>query len=141
MHRVEMSSADAMLRLHMQKQTLKDRIRGWAFVARRRGVLDSLRHGWRWLRLSRSASPRYCVYAAGLNAISSLQIPVSSERDQQADPVLSGMGHLEAGNRQRTTALSWLPIADLPARTAPDERDIAEAILWNYREFLVETRA
>ena len=141
MHRVEMSSADAMLRLHMQKQTLKDRLRGWAFVARRRGVLDSLRHGWRWLRLSRSASPRYCVYAAGLNAISSLQVPVSSERDQQADPVLSGMGHLEAGNRQRTTALSWLPIADLPARTAPDERDIAEAILWNYREFLVETRA
>jgi len=134
MHGSTMPSPDDMLRLHMQKQELKDRLRGWAFAVRRRGFVDSLRHGWRWLRLSRLASPRYCVYAAGLNAVSSFKFPVSSTH-------ATGLAQLETRNSKLETVLNWLPIANLAVRTAPDEKDLAEAILWNYREFLVETRA
>jgi hypothetical protein len=140
MHQVETASADIMLDLHMRKQDWKVRLRGWAFVARRRGLLDSLRHGWRWLGLARRASPRYCVYAAGLSAVSSLQLPGAGEIKQAAKPS-PAMSQLETGNRLWKTVLSWLPIADIPARAAPDERDVAEAVLWNYREFVVETRA
>ena len=132
---VEMSSPDAMLRLHMRKQHLKERLRGWAFVVRRRGMVDSLRRGWRWLRLSRFASPRYCVYAAGLNAGSSFEYSVSRATNS------TGLGQLETWNSKLKSVSSWLPIANFPARTAPDGRDIAEAILWNYHEFVVETRA
>ncbi|MGO9518202.1 MAG: hypothetical protein ACLPND_14255, partial [Candidatus Korobacteraceae bacterium] len=71
MHGTAMPTPGDMLRLHMRRQALKDRLRGWAYVVRRRGTVDSLRHSGRWLRLLRSASPRYCVYAAGLNAVSS----------------------------------------------------------------------
>jgi len=135
MHGTTMPSPDAMLRLHMRQQALKDRLRGWAFVVRRRGMLDSVRYGWRWLLLLRSASPRYCVYAAGLNAVSSFEFPVSSTANS------TGLGQLETWNSKLETVSRWLPIANSPARTAPDGEDIAEAILWNYREFLVETRA
>jgi hypothetical protein len=118
----------------MRKQKLKERLRGWAFVARRRGVADSLRHCWRWLRLLTFASPRYCVYAAGLNAVSSFEFSVSDETKQQSVSTSSGIG-------QVTTVLHWLPIANPLARTALDEKGVAEAILWNYHEFLVETRS
>ena len=135
MHGNAMSTPEAMLRLHMQQQALKDRLRGWAFVVRRRGMRDSLRHGWRWLRLLCSASPRYCVYAAGLHAVSGFEFPVSSASDS------AGLGQLETWNSKLEAVSRWLPIANFSVRTAPDDKDIAEAILWNYREFLVETRA
>ena len=121
MHGVTLFSPDALLRLHMRKQKLKERLRGWAFVARRRGVADSLRRCWRWIRRLRFASPRYCVYAAGLNAVSSFEFPVSDETAQQSALTSSGMGQL--------TTVFWLPIANPLARTAQDERDVAEAIL------------
>jgi hypothetical protein len=132
MHGTTMTSPDSMLLLHMREQKLKERIRAWAFVVRRRGMLDSLRHSWRWLRLLLLASPRYCVYAAGLNAVSSFELPVSSA---------AGLGRLETWNSKFTMVSSWLPIANFSVRAVPDEKDVAEAILWNYREFLVETRA
>ncbi|MGO9518339.1 MAG: hypothetical protein ACLPND_14965, partial [Candidatus Korobacteraceae bacterium] len=110
-------------------------------VVRRRGTVDSLRHSGRWLRLLRSASPRYCVYAAGLNAVSSFEFRVSSWAAAGKSAADHDIPLLETRNLKLETALSWLPIAKLPVRTTPDERDIAEAILWNYREFLVETRA
>jgi len=134
MHGVTLFSPDAMLHLHMRKQRLKDRLRGWAYVVRRRGVADSLRHCWRWLRLLTYSSPRYCVYAAGLNAVSSFEPPVSDETTQQSASTSSGVGQL-------TTVLHWLPIANPLGRTGQDEKDVAEAILWNYHEFLVETRS
>ena len=141
MHGATMPSPDAILRLHMQQQALKDRLRGWAFAVRRRGMRDTLRHGWRWLRLLRSASPRYCVYAAGLNAVSSYEFPVSSEGMPGPVHDSPASGRLETRNSKLETVCRWLPIANFSVRTAPDEKDIAEAILWNYREFLVETRA
>jgi hypothetical protein len=153
-HGSTMTTPDALLQLHVRKQRLKDRLRGWAFVVRRRGTLDSLRHGWRWLGLMRLASPRYCVYAAGLSAVSSFEFQVSSQTT--CGSVLNSESHqLETGNSKLETALNqletrnwkletasnWLPMANFAVRTMPDEKDVAQAILWNYREFLVETRA
>jgi len=140
LHGVTMSSPDAMLRLHMRKQNLKERLRGWAFVVRRRGVFHSLSYCWRWLRLLRFASPRYCVYAAGLNAVSSFELSVSDGTKQQSI-TSSGIGQLTTDNRQLATLLHWLPVANSFARSATDAKDVAKAILWNYQEFLVETRA
>jgi hypothetical protein len=130
-----MSSPEAMLRRHMRRQKAKQRLRGWAFVVRRCGALDSLRHGGRWLRLACSASPRYCVYAAALETVSGFALQVSSTANSVQH------GRLETRNSKLETALHWLPIANLPARTSPGEKAVAEAVLWNYREFLVETRA
>ena len=75
MNRVRSGPPESMLRLHMRNQSLKGRLRGWAFAVRRRGLLDCLRYCWRWLRLMLVASPRYCVYAATLGFWSSLEIP------------------------------------------------------------------
>ena len=129
------SSPDKLLGLRMRRQKLKERLRGWGFVVRHRGFLDSLRHSWRWLRLLRCGSPRYCVYVAGLETISSFASPPST------DPDSTGLGELENWNSKFETVARWLPVVNVSVHTAPDETEIAEAILWNYREFLVETRA
>jgi hypothetical protein len=140
-HGVEMSSPEAMQQLHMRKQSWKERLRGWAFLVRRRGMLDSLRHGWRWLQLLRAGSPRYCVYAAGLDAASSLQFADSGEARQQPALTSSEPGQLTTGTWQPASILRWLPVPNPLSRTAAGQKDVAEAVLWNYREFLVETRA
>ena len=135
MHGITLPSPEDALYLHMRKQRPKERLRGWAFVVRRRGLLDGVRHGGRWLRLALSASPRYCVYAAALNTVSSFEFQVSSTANsvQRTPP--------ETRNPRLETALNWLPMANFNAGAVPNERTVAEAILWNYFEFLVETRA
>lgn len=136
-----MSSPEAMQHLHMRKQSWKERLRGWAFVVRRQGARASLRHGLRWLRLLRYASPRYCVYTAGLDAISSTQSADSGEAMQRPALTSSEPVQLSTGALQPASILRWLPVPNPLTRTAMAERDVAEAVLWNYREFLVETRA
>ena len=154
-HGTAMTTPEALLQLHMRRQRLKDRLRGWAFVVRRRGLLDSLRHGWRWFGLMRLASPRYCVYAAGLNVVSTFEFPGSSRatcgsvatspEDAQLktgnSKLETALNQLETRNSKLEPVLNWLPIVNFAARTAPDEKDITQAILSNYREFLMETRA
>ncbi len=139
-HGVAMSSPEALQNLHMRKQSWTERLRGWAFVLRRQGALDSLRHGLPWLRLLRRASPRYCVYTAGLGAVSSLQVADSGETRQQS-ATSSGPSQLTAGTSQPANILRWLPVPNPLSLTAPSDNDVAKAVLWNYREFLVETRA
>jgi hypothetical protein len=140
MHGVAMSSPEALQQLHMRKQSWKERLRGWAFVVRRQGVLGSLHHGLHWLRLLRCASPRYCVYAAGLAAVSNFQFADSGETRQRPDLTSSGPGQPTAGDWP-ASSLRWLPVPDPLTRPGTSERELAEAVLWNYREFLVETRA
>ena len=66
---------------------------------------------------------------------------IQGQTRQQSDLVLIGTG--STGDRRLAAdhVLRWLPIANPLSRTAPGEKDMAEAVLWNYREFLVETRA
>lgn len=150
MHGIEMSSPRSMHRLHMQRQSWKDRMRGWAFVVRRRGALDTVRHVWRWLHLLRLASPRYCVYAAALAYWSNLEMavprvecPVSSGTPEQTPKDLIAefeILNLKLGTTFETTR-NWLPISSPFADPAVSTSDLAKAILWNYQEFLVETTA
>ena len=120
MHGVAMSSPEAMQQLHMRKQSWKERLRGWAFVVRRQGALDSLRHGLHWLRLLRCASPRYCVYAAGLGAVSSLQFADSAGSRQQPALTSSEPGQLTTGSWQPANILRWLPFPNPLSRTATE---------------------
>jgi hypothetical protein len=129
MNVIARSAPETALRLHMRNQDSRARLRGWAFVARRRGVLDFFRHGWQWLQLARVASPRYCVYAATLSFWSNTKTGVALETAIES----SGSGEFET--RQ------WLPIGRPLGGNSTDAADLASAILWNYREFLVETNA
>jgi hypothetical protein len=114
----------AMLRLHMQQQAMKERLRGWGFAGRRRGALDTLRSAWRWQRLLRQGSPRYCVYAAALGFWERVRFEDSHIVVEDLDAVRE-----------------WLPIANPAGGDRRDSLALAEAILWNYQEFLVETNA
>jgi hypothetical protein len=148
---VARSSPETVLRLHMRNQDLKTRLRGWAFVIRRRGVLDCLRYGWRWLHLMRISSPRYCVYAATLGfwsrretAVSSFGFQVSSEASSQAAmeaPASSEFEHRNSKLETLDSARNWLPIGSPFGSASTDANDLAKTILWNYQEFLVETTA
>ncbi len=136
MNGVARSSVQTVLRLHMRNQELRTRLRGWAFVVRRRGVLDSARYGWRWLHLMRTASPRYCVYAATLSfwsnlelQVSGLSFPASSGNVDNSRPEILG------------SARDWLPVPNPFGSSGADSKELAKAILWNYEEFLVETTA
>ncbi len=151
MNKAAISSPESMLRLHMREQNLRTRLRGWAFALRRRGVLDSLRYGWRWLRLMAIASPRYCVYAATLGfwsgldtTVSSFKFQVSSGSSSPASVGSPASREIETPNSKLETLTStrnWLPVG-YPFDGAPTEAgDLARAILWNYQEFLVETNA
>ncbi len=130
-HGAANASPTFLLRIHMKEQRLKDRVRGWAFVVRRRGLLDSLRTSWRWLRLLRLSSPRYCVYAAGLEFWSNLEKSSASFDFRIVNPVTPAL----------ETARDWLPIANPSADSTSEMKGLAQAILWNYHEFLVETRS
>ncbi len=114
----------AMLRLHMQQQAMKERLRGWAFVARRRGTLETVRSVWRWQRLLRQGSPRYCVYAAALGFWERVRFEDSHIVVEDLEAVRE-----------------WLPIANPAGGDRHNGLSLAEAILWNYQEFLVETNA
>jgi hypothetical protein len=137
-HRSEASDPAAMLRVHMGKQKFAKRLRGWAFVARRAGFMQCVSHGWRWLGLLSSASPRYCVYAAGLEFWS-----IFGRASGFPFPDLNSAAEPESGaaSSQLQTISHWLPVASSFKGAGNKVRGMAEAILWNYHEFLVRTRS
>jgi hypothetical protein len=125
MSSTEIGSPDSLLRLHMRNQCMKARLRGWLFAVRREGMVAALHHGLRWFALFRIASPRYCVYAAALNIWNTVQLDDS----QNLGVDLGAAGR-------------WLPVVrrtDAPVRN--DITGVVSTILWNYLEFLVETRS
>ena len=127
----------------MRRQTSRERMRGWLYVARASGWLHGWRYWPRWLWLGRRASPRYCVYrAASEFAFARTEI----EKSQTAQPASAALprsallGPERSFNSKRVC--SWLPIVPRRILTeASGERGVAEAILWNYEEFLAGTRA
>jgi hypothetical protein len=112
-----------LLAAWMARQPALARYRGWLHVARRLGWTRSWRHGPRWARLARRASPRYWVYAAAGQLLFARQSP-KQERDWSA-------------------LLRRLPVnrlAGSPSEPIAWQRAAAE-IGWNYRQFLVDTRS
>lgn len=120
-----------LLRRWMRAQPLRQRLRGWLYVARRLGWRHSLRHWLRWAQHARYSSPRYCVYAAACEL--TFRLP-SLARAAVPDP---------STEPDWDEVRGWLPVTpaapSLPRR-APWQ-GLAADIVWNYREFLVDTRS
>jgi hypothetical protein len=116
---------DRLLERWMARQSLTNRLRGWAFVLRRQGWHRGWRHWPRWIRLARRTSPRYGVYAAAAGLLfSRCYLP----------------GRADAGAVDE--AARWLPIVPRPAiQGGAAWRRLVGQIARHYREFLVETRA
>jgi hypothetical protein len=117
------ASADSVLRTRwMRSSGIAARLRGWAYVAR-----SSDRGYWlRWLRLARRSTPRNCVYAAAF----ALTAPAA--RFGQVDVEHSG-------DESWRAAAHLLPVTHTAAPCRWEE--LAREVGWNYRRFLVGTRA
>jgi hypothetical protein len=124
--------ADRVLMMRwMRLQPLPHRLRGWAYVLRKRAWHRSWRDWPRWTQRAWFASPRYWVYA------------VASELFFQLPRLLAAEG------RQAVTGIEWeherrlLPVARRPDASHGQEswRRLASDVVWNYHEFLEGTRA
>ena len=124
MNGVETDSPDVLLSVHMRRQRMRARLRGWLYAVRREGPGASLRYTMSWLRLSRWASPRYCVYRAALNVWMNLSI--------------NGADELKVDG---SAARVWLPVPEPDLEGKHILAGLVDAILWNYHEFLVGTRS
>jgi hypothetical protein len=113
----------------MRMEPLHQRLRGWLYVVRSRGWHRSCRQWPRWARHAWRASPRYWIYGATGELL--FGVLARDDREQQ--------GTAPDWSRWRRA----LPEASRgrvdPA--AADWRRLADDIGWNYREFLVGTRA
>jgi hypothetical protein len=121
----------ALLEAWLRHQPASERARGWLHVLRTCGWHRSWRLWARWVHLARRGSPRYLVYSAACR-------------------LLFELSRLEAEGSDRTRAgEGWEKLwDDLPVlrpwanrRRAQPWQEAVTQITWNYREFLVGTRA
>ena len=124
MNSTEDGPPDVLLSLLMRHQAFQARVRGWLYAVRQEGAVACMRHAPQWLRLFRSASPRYCVYAAALRV--------------WMDVRLHGTEPLKINSK---AARQWLLIEDPTRESKNDLGSLANAVIWNYQEFLVNTRS
>lgn len=115
----------------MQRQPVRDRLRGWAYVIRQNGWHRSWLRWPQWARLALAASPRYSVYAAACDLLFAIR---SSE--SLVAKGSNGRSFWEELRRQ-------LPVVTCPgpANGQPPWHDLATDVLFNYRKFLVNTRS
>jgi hypothetical protein len=112
--------AELMVRRLAQCQGAAARLRGWAYVLRRRGWWRSAADWPRWLRLARRYSPRYAIYLAAFQLL-------------QAAGFAGGVTKLTLAG-----ACALLPGG--ASEPASLEQAVAQ-LAANYDEFLVGTRA
>lgn len=114
----------ALLRAWLRRQPATERARGWLHVLRKCGWHRSWRCWPRWARLTRRASPRYLVYSAACRLL--FELPRGEAEGGDWEGLWEDLPVIRpwAGRwRER----SW--------------QDAVTEIAWNYREFLVGTRA
>jgi hypothetical protein len=104
-----------------KKQPLAKRLRGWAFVARACSHSDFPAPRLRWLALSLRRSPRELVYECGAELFFRLPCVLNGRRDEDWSRLRK---KLPVSN---TEGGSW--------------SDLARDVVWNYKNFLVGTRA
>jgi hypothetical protein len=116
----EQSTPETLVRCWMRRQPLAQRVRGWAYVLRRRGWYRSWRYWPHWAYLALRGSPRYLVYAA-------------------ASELLFSAGGLSEASAQLMRRC--LPVAEAvrTAETTPGVSNLPAEVLANYYEFLVDT--
>lgn len=114
-----------------QQQELKQRLRGWASVAKRRGWLKSARQWPRWMKLGFRSSPRYLVYQAAAEVAFRLPCLIKHKgKPPRLDVNWDEIRKLLPESRQQSASPAGI-----------DWREVADDILWNYSEFLRDTRA
>lgn len=120
---------EELMQAWMRREPILDRLRGWASVLRRLGLRQSSREAARWAHLALKGSPRYWVYAAACPLIFRL-------------PMLVGPNRTSCIDRHCEKALEWLPLRPCRARQEPKYwRQLANGVIRNYHQFLVETRS
>jgi hypothetical protein len=115
-----------LLKRWMRQQGMARRLRGWAYVCRKQGWHHSWREWGRWVRLLCLASPRYCVYAVASEMCFIL-------------PSLPDDAHGLTDSHCRRWR-DFLPMRQKMPGGGPWSQLVAET-LWNYEQFLLETRA
>ncbi len=117
-----------LLKRWMSQQGMAHRLRGWAYVCRKQGWHRSWREWGRWLRLLSLASPRYCIYAVA----SELCFGLPSSLDDARGLMDSNCGR-------------WRGFLPMRKQIYDSERSLRSKLMaetvWNYEQFLVETRA
>ncbi len=121
----------ALMTLWMRRQPLHERLRGWAHIVRQAGWLRGWSRWPQWALQALHASPRYSVYEAATDLLFGLRfskIPVANGAN-------GGPPWKEMGRR--------LPLLTRPGSRngEPAWRDLAADVLFNYREFLMNTRS
>jgi hypothetical protein len=113
----------------MRVQPSWKRIRGWLYIVRACGWQRSY-HFWpRWWGL-RKASPRHWIYLVASSLLFQATEHVNSSQTCRADPDWVSLSRC-------------LPVARMTANqpASPSWKDVAHDVVWNYREFLMGTRA
>ena len=116
------AGADEMIRAFGRRLGWR-RLRGWLFAVRRTGWLHSARYWTKWLALfTRGLTPRHAVYLAAYGWQQGL-------REASSGNVSQRMGSI----------CDLLPVRG--AARAGTSAEVARQIVWNYQEFVMETRA
>jgi hypothetical protein len=113
----------------MRMQPSRTRIRGWLYIVRACGWQRSYRLWPRWWGL-RKASPRHWIYLVASSLLFQATEDMKAPQTHGADTNWASLGR-------------WLPVAKMSATQSarPSWKDVAHDVVWNYREFLVGTRA
>jgi len=110
-------------------QPAHQRLRGWAYVARRQGWLRSWRCWPHWALRAWRGSPRYWIYAAAAEVFFRLPCILNSQKP----PLRVGT---DWARLQRS-----LPLVNELAVKHPEWDHVSTQIAWNYHQFLTGTRA
>ena len=118
-----------LMREISSRQSLKQRLRGWAFAARAIGLPRSLGALPRWLWLATKSSPRNLVYLAGTTLLFDVAESTTPVRDRN--------------QRDLHYLTQLLPIRNFAELklSSFDWRSLAQAVFQNYEQFVLKTRA
>jgi hypothetical protein len=114
-----------------RQQKPAQRLRGWLSLIKRQGLLKSSPQWPRWIRLASYSTPRYLVYQVAAEVAFRL-------------PCL-----LKHGDQPARLNLRWREMRELLPVRAPESEsfphavywELVNSVLWNYSEFLKDTRA
>ena len=123
-----MSDSDLMREIS-SRQSLTQRLRGWAFAGREIGLVRSLRALPRWLWLATKSSPRNLIYSVG----TTLLFDFTKSTGWKHNPNQCDLGSLA----------QLLPIQSFAEQKSStfDWTDLARAVFQNYERFVLKTRA
>jgi hypothetical protein len=127
---VEGNRADSeLVRAWMRRQPFSRRLRGWLYVARKRGWLRSCADWPRWALLAWRASPRYWIYA------------VTFELVRRYVEAGGDAGAWKDAGSNLEELRDWLPATQGGGPSGDAWHRLSAETAWNYHEYLEATRA